>query len=355
MSSSVGRQPSRPTCVARLLALIVAVALLVGACGSEGPQARPSPVASATGPSTDAKPPSLGGGGARLGPGLVPDSGVLVGASVQAEGPGDAARLAAVEDFEAAVGRRLDLVHTYLPFDREFPSGSDAELLKSSRELLVSWNGMDMARVAAGADDTLIRSRARAMRDAGNPLWLMFRGEMDRPNLRATVPTPELYVQAYRHVRDLFREEGANQVSWVWCPTSKGFDEGRAAAYYPGDGQVDWLCSDIYPGPNRVSFDQAAQKFLDFARAHPQPVMIGEFGISEGSGDRAAWLAGVASTVRAQPQIKALSYFNGNNDQKGQAAQLSLLSSPAALRAFHELLADPHFNPAGWPLQEPRG
>lgn len=339
----------------RLAVTAVAAVLLLatGCSGTAGSAAAPTTAPSA------ARTPSAGGGPADdTGPpapvldGLVPAQGVLVGASVQASaGPGG---IAAVADFESAVGRRLDFVHSYLPFEKRWPTNLDQAVLQTSRRLLISWNGMDMTRVAAGSDDDTIRERARAMRDAHIPLWLMFRGEMDRPNLRASVPSPEAYLAAYRHTRDLFRQEGAGQVSWVWCPTSKGFDEGRAAAYYPGDDQVDWICSDVYPGGDRVPFADAAKAFLSFSREHARPVMIGEFGISEGTGDRPAWLAGAAASVRANPQIKAIAYFNGNNDQKGPAAQLSLLGFPDAVQAFHDLLADPHFNPAGWPVH-PRG
>lgn len=344
---------ARRSCLLALLGLAV---VLLSSCSGTSTPAKPKPSSS----SSSAAPAPSGGirtDGGSLAPTdahLVPTTGVFVGSSAQPDTNTDAGRVAALDRLESAVGRRLDIVHTYLPWDKDFPSASDRTFLESGRRVLVSWNGMDMTEVASGRDDDLIRERARSMRDVGVPLWLMFRGEMDRPNLQDSVPSPEAYIQAYRHVRQIFTQEGADKVAWVWCPTSKGFDEGRAAAYYPGDDQVDWLCSDVYPGPDRVPFTTAAKAFVDWSRTHPQPLMVGEFGLSEGSGDRAAWLAAAATAIKAEPRIKAISYFNGNNDQKGPRAQLSLLGFPDSLLAFHDLLADPYFNPSHWPVQPPR-
>jgi hypothetical protein len=35
--------------------------------------------------------------------------------------------------------------------------------------------------------------------------------------------------------------------AWVWCPTANGFADGQAAAFYPGNNEVDWICADAYP------------------------------------------------------------------------------------------------------------
>ena len=57
------------------------------------------------------------------------------------------------------------------------------------------------------------------------------------------------YVAAWDHIRAIFTAVGATNVSWVWCPTGIGFEDGRAKPYYPGDNEVDWVCADVYSSP----------------------------------------------------------------------------------------------------------
>ncbi|WP_426565830.1 glycosyl hydrolase [Angustibacter sp. McL0619] len=281
---------------------------------------------------------------------LIPKRGAFVGAAVQARTGGDEARVGAVTDFEKAVGRQVDLVHVYSQIDDDWPRASDLALMQDGRRLLLSWNGMDMQAVADGSQDGLIRERARSMLKVPGPFWLMFRGEMDRPNLRKSVPTPEVYVAAWKHTREIFDEVGVTNAAWVWCPTSKAFTEGRAAAYYPGDSEVDWTCSDVYPGPDLQPFTVAAKEFIAFTNAHHHPAMVGEFGLAERDGQRAQWLSAAAAAIRATPSIKAVAYFNGNNDAKGARAQLSLLGFADSVNAFHDILATPSFNTSNLPL-----
>lgn len=94
---------------------------------------------------------------------------------------------------------------------------------------------------------------------------------MDRPNLTQSVHSPEDYVAAWKRIRGIFTEVGATNAGFVWCPHVQGFvDEKRnAAAYYPGDDQVDWLCTDVYPGKEFDGFAEQMDTFMAFAAKHP--------------------------------------------------------------------------------------
>jgi cellulose synthase (UDP-forming) len=46
-----------------------------------------------------------------------------------------------------------------------------------------------------------------------------------------------LYQQAFRHVVSLFRDEGADNVRFVWSPAG----ETNALDYYPGGDVVDYV------------------------------------------------------------------------------------------------------------------
>ena len=80
----------------------------------------------------------------------------------------------------------------------------------------------------------MIRKHADDIRAMGRPIMLEWRWEMDRPNLRAEVWSGADYVAAWKHIRQIFAEEGVTNASWVWCPTSDGFANGTGAGLLPG-------------------------------------------------------------------------------------------------------------------------
>jgi beta-mannanase len=136
-------------------------------------------------------------------------------------------------------------------------------------------------------------------------------------------------------------------VSWVWCPTADGFTEGTAPAFYPGDDEVDWTCVDVYAGSRLAPLRTLIGPFLSWAGKRPKPIVIGEFGVARAWGDsvRARWLAGAAAVFRANPQIKAVSYFNSNPIGNPPNQQFQLSGDPPALAAFRSFAVTPYFNP----------
>ena len=56
---------------------------------------------------------------------------------------------------------------------------------------------------------------------------------------------PGEFVAAWRHVVDIFRAQGATNVTWVWCPNIVG-PKSQLTGLYPGDNYTDWVCMDGY-------------------------------------------------------------------------------------------------------------
>lgn len=265
------------------------------------------------------------------------------------------ARFQAILDFERNIGRELDIVNTYRTWDEPFPRTADNSVLNSKRILMLSWNGIDTKLITSGAEDQVIAERARAIKATGRPIFLRWQWEMDRPNLKHRIHGPAAFIAAWRHVREIFRQNQVNNVAWVWCPTSKGFvGKDHAAAYYPGDDQVDWLCADVYPelGYEYRDLSESAAAFLGWAKAHPKPIMIGEFGVPRSYGPRRPeWLRNAAQALQ-KPQIKAVVYFDGDTYGIKPTARMrfTLEGDQAALSAMRELATTPYFNPRNFPV-----
>jgi len=333
--------------VTRIVVLVAALTLAGCTAPRPSPPPLPQPSALTSVPAGIA----TSTGPFAAGPVAPPASGAFVGAWVQPDRLTQRDRISAVSTLEGALGRRLDVVNTYRRFDEPFFTDSDLAFSAQGSTLMLSWAGTDTRALTMGRYDTAIRERARKVKSFGHPLLLRFRWEMDRPGLAASIWSPADFVAAWRHVRDLFRAEGAANVSWVWCPTADGFANGRAEAYYPGDDEVDWVCVDAYAGSRFQPIAELLGPFLHWAAAHPaKPVMVGEFGVARawGTDQRAAWLRNAALVFKANPQIRAVLYFESDPENGDGTArqQFSLSDDPAAMAAFVSFAREPYFNPA---------
>jgi hypothetical protein len=327
-----------------LAAILIAVLCTAGCTKAE--QKQPAPV-----PSPDLTSSPVGvavnPGPFRSGPFKAPRRGAYVGAWIKPDELTHVGRLAAVDALQSDLGRRLKIVNTYRRFEQMVGTPSDKEFLAQGSTLMVSWATGDNRSILDGEHDDLIRRQADAIRRVHRPVLLRMRWEMDRPNLRATMWSGDDYIAAWKYVRDIFRQEGADNVSWVWCPTAEGFARGDAPDFYPGDDQVDWTCVDVYAGEQFQPIGQLMGPFLQWAAQHPKPIIIGEFGVAKawGSAGRAAWLADAERTFKANTQIKAVTYFESDPEGNGPTKQFQLSGDKPAFRAFHSLVKDPYFNP----------
>lgn len=284
----------------------------------------------------------------------IPANGAYFGAWVRQGAYTQPNQIEALNTLQGQLGRRLDIVHTYLTWQGPFPTASNQVAIGQGSMLLVSWTGAASTAVNSGRFDAMIRQRALQFKAIHKPIFLEWRWEMDRPGLRSFSGTPAQFIKAWKHVRSIFAQQHVENVAWVWCPTAKGFGPGGdAAAYYPGDNEVDWTCADVYPGPGPYrSFSDVAQPFFAWASHHPEPIMIGEFGVPGRypSTRRAQWLRAAAQTVRADAQVKALVYFDSNASGVAPAYGVAIDPGTPPMRALQEMADSPYFNPRRLPV-----
>jgi hypothetical protein len=318
------------------LAAVLAVAIVMLVINLPGGGASQEPTSPPVAVSPNAAAPAMPAKGAYFG--------AWVGPAVFTQ-PG---RIQAVDALQQQIGRRLDIVHIYLQQDGVFPTSSDLAFVRQGSMLLVSWALNDSRGIAAGQYDAAIRQRAGEIKAIGRPVFLEWRWEMDRPNLRAQVGSAADYIAAWKHIRRLFAQQHADNVAWVWCPSARGFTGGYAGAYYPGNAQVDWVCADAYPGGGSLHpFADVVRPFLAWASHHPKPIMIGEYGVPQrfSPQERAQWLRGAARTIMAYPRIKAAVYFDGPGVHPGS----SFMLDAGSLQAFRGIAHSRYFNPREQP------
>lgn len=161
-------------------------------------------------------------------------------------------------------------------------------------------------------DDVIIKYSAWA-KAANRPVYLRIGYEFDGAH---NALEPEEYEKAYRHIVDLMRAEGVENLALVWhsyaAPTYKGYP---IADWYPGDDYVDWVGISVFGHAyNGTDFGPDCNRVLDFAKTHKKPVMIAEAspinGITEES--TAAWDQWFVNffSFAYNKNIKAISFIN---------------------------------------------
>jgi cellulose synthase (UDP-forming) len=172
-----------------------------------------------------------------------------------------------------------------------------------------------LQRILDGTDDDYIRSWARAAAAYGGPILLRFMHEMNGSwypwSIGVNGNTPAQSAAAWRHVHDLFVQQGATNVEWVWSieEVHTAADERDLLEAYPGDAYVDWVgVSGVNntPGTWRT-FDQIFDESYRFLTQFHRPIVISETGTIGDDQQRMAWMTDAfASAARSMPALRAM-------------------------------------------------
>ncbi len=197
-----------------------------------------------------------------------------------------------------------------------------------------------LARIIDGSHDETYRKWARGIKAWGKPLQLRFAHEMNGSwypwSEGVNGNQPGSYVQAWRHVHDLFRSEGVINVSWVWSPNVSFPGTRPLSSFYPGDAYVNWVALDGYNGGSALdwggwkSFEQIFGPSLAELKALTnKPIAIAEVASTEAGGNKAVWIKDFFASLERRPEIRAFSWFHVNKETDWR-----ITSSANARKAF---------------------
>ena len=183
-----------------------------------------------------------------------------------------------------------------------------------------SWNGMTsqtlLKDVASGKyDETAIAIFQVIQRYAPQQIVLRWGHEME---IADQYPWSKVaaknYVAAYRHIVDLARWQGLDNVLWMWSPAGNH----DAKAYWPGDDYVDQVGVSIYAtkewnlrSPEKLpSFAQLMRQKYWLAQRYNKPFVIAEVGVAGAEAEKEAWMQDAIASLPRFPRIQAWVYFN---------------------------------------------
>lgn len=184
-------------------------------------------------------------------------------------------------------------------------------VIQSAMWMVGKW---DVAKNAGKGqyDDVIIKYSAWA-KAAKRPIYLRIGYEFDGIHNELE---PQDYVKAYKHIVDLMRAEGADNVAFVWHSyAARPYKDYALSDWYPGDTYVDWVAISVFGHAyGDVEFGPYCDDVLNFAKTHHKPVMIAESspinGIDANNNEVwEQWFANYFSFIYKK-NIKALSFIS---------------------------------------------
>src|SRR5437588_405859 len=159
---------------------------------------------------------------------------------------------------------------------------------------------------------------------------------------------PKAYVAAWRHIHDVFLEQGATNVAWVWAPNDSSLPDqpwNHWTNYYPGDAYVDWVGIDGFNWGTSESWS-SWRDLTDIIRpiyedyAGRKPIMVAETGSARHGGSKAQWFNDARAILESDfPAVRAFVYFNA----PGVPSDWRVTTSATAGSAYKAWAHDPYF------------
>jgi mannan endo-1,4-beta-mannosidase len=204
-------------------------------------------------------------------------------------------------------------------------------------------DGINLTAIAAGVYDNYLRRYATAVAGygarTGHGVIICFGHEMNgywyRWGRRHT--SPDVFVAAWRHIVTLFRQQGADDVTWLWTTNIIDLKGGIAAPgpWWPGASYVTWIGIDGYyyhPSWAFASLFGPTIKAVRQLTKTPVPILIAETGAARTAG-QSAKISNLAAGIRDYGLLGFV-WFNANGVRNWT------LHGPAAIAAFRRVARD---------------
>lgn len=186
-----------------------------------------------------------------------------------------------------------------------------------------------------GLLDDQIREFARGAKEFGHPFLFRLNNEMNSDWVNysgvAALSDPEIFIENWRRIYDIFQEEGVDNAIWIFNPNAEDCPPAHwnsYISYYPGDGYAQMIgmtgyntgeyYKELYHEKWRT-FDEIYQepyeKYMNLFGEFP--FIITEFASSSVGGDKAAWITDMFASIKDYKNIRmALWWSSADYDMR---------------------------------------
>ena len=243
-----------------------------------------------------------------------------------------------VPELEQKIGYKFPVILSYIHFGHDFPTefmkknyenGKVVELTyqmtESNNENLYGYTpNIDIYR---GVRDDEIRKLAKAAKEFGHPFLFRVNNEMNSDWTSyggvVNMSDSDIFISNWRRFYDIFEEEGANNVIWIFNPNDRNHppcDWNNFLAYYPGNDYVHMMGVTGYN--NGTYYTEREEKWREFKEIYDTvqseyepffdkfPWIITEFSSSSIGGDKEQWIKNMFENIGRYKNIKIAVWFD---------------------------------------------
>lgn len=262
-----------------------------------------------------------------------------------------------LQKISTTAGARPTMLQYFVKWNEEVRADAIEASYQQRALPIISWEPWDGAeatvnqpkyalkRIAGGAHDTYITKVATTLRDARYPVGIRFAHEMNGN----WYPWSESrsgnrkgdYVKAWRHVHDIFKTVGAENVLWIWSPNIiRAVPNVSLSALYPGDEYVDWAGTVGYAVRERAAGAVFEPTLKALAKVTDKPVLITETGVQPGP-LKTGWIEDFFPWLAKQRNLVGFVWFEysstngGNQDWRFSAKPENAKAFKTGLRSLN--------------------
>jgi beta-mannanase len=249
-----------------------------------------------------------------------------------------------VNQFAQAIGRQPNLAIYYSswvdlePFQASF--AASAARHGATTVVQIDPKNVSLTSIASGEYDTYLRSYAAAVKAFGAKVVLSFGHEMNGYwySWGNQHTSPKAFVAAWRHIVNVFRAAGAENVIWLW--TVNVIDHSvpipDPASWWPGSSYVTWVGIDGYYYNPSWTFSQVfGPTIVDVRELTNAPILIAETGASSAA-DQSAKITDLFAGVQAYGMLGFVWFDVNSPETSNGVPQDWRLESPGAFSSFRQ-------------------
>ena len=272
-----------------------------------------------------------------------------------------------IADYNAAAGKKISVVtwfasayengrmtnwsQNYVPNLARVKRLGAVSLIKFSTQDYAydkTHKSAELKLIANGTWDEYFKQAAIAIKQFGGPVFISIDHEMNgnwypySQSYPGAQTTAADYVAAWKRIVDIFNNNGATNVAWVWAPNVPDVGGISYQNYYPGDDYVDWIGVSLYSGNDPRALDTIYNQF-----SVRKPFFITEWATAPEKNKYNARFPGEVEWVKEffdslnqnYPRVKAISWFNWNQGD----GDYRLQRVPGQAKAYAQDVAAPRY------------
>jgi hypothetical protein len=222
------------------------------------------------------------------------------------------------------VGRTPNLLGYYSGWAEPFNTSFAEMIRKHGVTPFVQIDPTDasIGAVADGTYDDYLSSYAQSVRNFRSAVVIGFGHEMNAPwySWGYGHVSPATFVAAWRHIVTLFRQQGADNVTWLWTIQADGSTTGPVGSWWPGTDYVTWIGIDGYYYRPSDTFASVFGKTITQVRTFTgQPVLLSETAVGPDAGQ----FAKIQNLFKGMAAYKTLGLVWFDKDQHGTGTGIS--------------------------------